>query len=91
MNDGNKQPSTRIFVSCLRATELLSKSHDAPLSGREQLALRLHLLICGWCRRYGVQIDLMGSSLREHDFMRPAGGPTLSAEARDRIRRAWKE
>lgn len=88
MNAPHHRGVSEIFVSCRRATELLSKSHDAPLTSRERLALRLHLLLCGWCRRYGRQIALVRDALRQDAATLEPRGPALSPAARERIRRA---
>lgn len=88
MSASNANENTAVFVSCRRATELLSKRHDAPLTRRERIALRLHLLICGWCRRYGQQIALVRASLLRDTATLDTRGPRLSAEARERILRA---
>lgn len=86
----NHSASSGPFPSCRRATELISKSHDAPLSFKEQLALRLHLLVCTWCRRYEKQILLLRRVMelrRADDDPRATDLPT---EARERIRNALK-
>lgn len=44
---------------CRAAAALISKRCDAPLSVAEQLRLRLHLLVCGRCRRFAGQTRLM--------------------------------
>lgn len=37
---------------CLRATQLVSMAQDAKLPIREQMELRLHLLVCQNCRNF---------------------------------------
>lgn len=44
---------------CREVTRLLSKSMDLPLSGKEKLQLRVHLLICRHCRRFSQQMQQM--------------------------------
>ena len=88
MSASNPNEKPAVFVSCRRATELLSKLQDVPLNARERLALRLHLLICGWCRRYGQQIALVRASLLRDAATLETRGPRLSAEARERILRS---
>ena len=88
MNAANDSERTGLWVSCHRATELLSKRHDAPLTSRERLALRIHLLLCTWCRRYGNQITVLHEALRLRAADGEPAGPSLSPEARKRIRAA---
>jgi predicted anti-sigma-YlaC factor YlaD len=44
---------------CKAATKLMSKQLDTPLTSREHLALRFHLLLCGACRRCEKQFQLL--------------------------------
>jgi len=41
--------------SCRKASMLVSASLDRPLSRRERIAMRLHLAICVYCRRFVKQ------------------------------------
>jgi hypothetical protein len=52
-----------MIISCLRAGELISKSMDQRLSLGEALALRLHLMICGFCSQYRAQLRLVHLAL----------------------------
>ena len=45
--------------SCAEATRLLSESQDKPLPLAARVGLRLHLAICGGCRRYRKQLEQM--------------------------------
>jgi len=49
--------------------------------------LRVHLLVCGWCRCYGKQIKFLRQAAKEHaqDELHPPL-QALSSEARERIR-----
>ncbi|HLF97550.1 MAG TPA: zf-HC2 domain-containing protein [Methylococcaceae bacterium] len=44
------------MLNCQKASQLLSQSLDRPLSFRERLSLRLHLLMCDACRRFAKQL-----------------------------------
>ncbi|MGF6148464.1 Uncharacterised protein [Kingella potus] len=41
---------------CRKATALISRQADRPLTLPEQLTLRLHLALCPQCREYARQI-----------------------------------
>ena len=45
--------------TCVEMARLASESLDHPLSWKTRLKMRLHWLICVWCRRYFKQIHLM--------------------------------
>jgi hypothetical protein len=60
---------------------------DQRLSLFEKLGLRLHLLLCGWCRRYGTQLKVLRSAAHQCEKHESLGLPqTLSPEARERIK-----
>ena len=78
--------------SCRKATRLVSDALERPLTRRERWSLRVHLLICSFCRRYRRQ-------LRRLETLLAVGGeapdgdvpPRLGAAARRRIVRALEE
>lgn len=51
----------KLYHSCRRVNELLSRRLDEPLGKAEQLQLRLHLLVCRGCRH----VDEQFAKLRE--------------------------
>lgn len=80
-----------IVPDCSSISRTLSDSFERKLSLRERWQLRLHLLACVFCRRYRRQLQVMkrvtaamDESAREDD----AQAPSLSPEARERIRKA---
>jgi hypothetical protein len=73
--------------SCREASRLQSLALDRPLSWRQRTGLRIHLVLCKWCRRYGKQLRFLRSSSQEaaqHESVLPA--QTLRVEARERIK-----
>src|SRR5271167_2120744 len=74
--------------SCREATRLQSEGLDRRLSLRQRLGLRIHLLLCKWCRRYGRQITFLRNVAQENpDKMAESVVQNLSAEARERIKK----
>ena len=47
------------MISCKRATELISKRMEEPLTISEELALRVHLFICECCEKFKQQVELL--------------------------------
>jgi hypothetical protein len=73
--------------NCREASRLQSEALDKKLSFSRRVGLRLHLLICKWCRRYGKQIRFLRSAAEQcPDHLTEAVPQKLSAEARERIR-----
>lgn len=74
------------MLSCKQASQLLSQSLDRKLMRRELVGLRLHLMLCSMCRRFGRQIAGMRKMIRrlrqqiEHDET-----VILPTEAKQRI------
>jgi hypothetical protein len=81
------------MLTCKDASHLASHRQDRPLSFRERWGLRIHLWMCGNCRRVERQIGLMRRLLRQSDQRADAevADQALSAEARERIGRALAE
>ena len=72
---------------CKTATRLQSEALDRKLPLRQRFGLRVHLLLCKWCRRYGKQITFLRNAAREHpDEMAEPVPQKLSAQARERIK-----
>ena len=74
--------------SCKAATRLQSEALDRKLPLRQRFGLRLHLMLCKWCRRYGKQITFLRDAAHEHpDELAEPVPQKLSDEARERIKR----
>jgi hypothetical protein len=74
--------------SCKAATRLQSEALDHKLPLRQRFGLRVHLMLCKWCRRYGKQIAFLRDAAHEHpDELAEPVPQKLSNEARERIKR----
>ncbi|MFO1475302.1 MAG: zf-HC2 domain-containing protein [Verrucomicrobiota bacterium] len=77
--------------NCREATRLQSLGLDRSLTFRERFGLRIHLLLCRWCRRYGKQIRFLRDAAHTHpDELVEPSPHRLSEEARDRIKNTLK-
>lgn len=80
------------MLSCKDVTRLLSESMDHSLPLGKRVGVRFHLLICKFCARYERQLLLIRETVRRlvttEDRLGESPGETLSAEARERIRKA---
>lgn len=73
--------------SCREASRLQSDALDQPLLVPKRFGLRVHLLLCKWCRRYGNQIRFLRHAAHEHsDELNEAAPHRLSPEARERLK-----
>jgi len=73
--------------TCKQATRLQSEAMDRRLSLPERVGLRLHLLLCKWCRRYAAHLKFLRSAAHECDQHEgPKAPQKLSPEARERIK-----
>jgi hypothetical protein len=79
------------MLTCKEASYLASKKLDKNLSWRESLSFKLHIMMCGLCRRYASEIKKI------HSILQKAGKTGLSAlpesiklseESRERISKA---
>lgn len=53
-----------MFLSCLRATELINKKSDSPLSCVQNLQLKAHKSMCKACSNYEKQTSLLDNALQ---------------------------
>ena len=68
----------KLFLSCLKATELLEKKLHFNLSLRERYQLRVHKMMCEACRRYEKQTVFIDNHLK---YQNPIAGSTIDVEA----------
>lgn len=55
-----------LFLSCLRATELIEKKINFELSYKEKLQLKLHINMCNACETYQKQNTIIENSIAQH-------------------------
>jgi hypothetical protein len=80
-----------IIPNCQQAARFQSEAMDKKLSFVKRVGLRLHLLICDLCRRYGKQIRFLHGAAHEHgDKFVGAGAQKLSSEAKERMKERLK-
>ena len=62
---------------------------ERKLTLRESFDLKLHLWICAWCQWYMEHLHMIRDAARAKASEAPdlTSGPTLSSEARERIKR----
>jgi hypothetical protein len=82
----------RRLPSCKELTPWMSQSLEERLPWRRQGILKLHLMICAWCRRYNEQIHALREIARRYaseDAKLPDSLTTsLTPEARQRLKEA---
>ena len=54
------------MLSCKETPQLVSRSLDARLSWSQRMAVRLHLLMCGACRRFVEQMGVIRRAARAY-------------------------
>jgi len=85
------KPFARVMAalspSCREASRLQSEALDHKLATHQRVGLRIHLLLCKWCRRYGKQIRFLRDAAHDHsdELARPVPHK-LSDSARERMK-----
>ena len=74
---------------CKEAVRLQSDALERPLSFPQRMGLRIHLLLCKWCRRYGKHIAFLRIVARDCDHVHEPV-QALPPAARERIIRSIK-
>jgi hypothetical protein len=81
----------RKLPTCQQTVQSISQSMERKLTARERINLKLHLWICAWCQWYLEHLLLIRDAARAKglESLEPdsLSGPTLSSEARERIKR----
>lgn len=81
----------RRLPACEHIIEQLSQAMDGRLRLADRVKLKLHVMICPFCERYGRQIMLLRTILRR-EAAETTGGSTirhpLPSDARERIKQA---
>jgi hypothetical protein len=74
------------MLNCKQTSLLVSQSLDRPLTWRERWAVRTHLLICVYCRRFKQQLLWIRRHLSSwQQQMADDASITLSAAAKERM------
>ena len=75
------------IMSCKQISMLISQSLDTPLPLTRRMGIRLHLMMCIFCRRYNRHLHLIHSLLvrEQKNFLE---NEKLSLQARQRILQA---
>ena len=80
---------------CREAVRLQSEQMDHPLEWWQRLGLKIHLLLCKWCRRYGRQIRFLRTASQSPPEEPSAGAaqrmpPAVRERLAERLRNAGK-
>jgi hypothetical protein len=74
------------MLSCKQVSELVSQSLDRPLTRRQRIAVRLHLLVCIACARFKRQIVLIQAMIDQFvSETEQNEALTLSLSAKERM------
>ena len=75
--------------TCAEMSRLTSRALEQPLTLKMRMKMRLHFVICAWCRRYFEQINFLHNTAPRLGLqLGELTGRGLSAEARQRIMRS---
>ena len=83
-----------VLPNCSEVAHLTSRSLDESLPRRKRIALKLHIMVCKFCRRDSEQQHLIrkliSKQLRSAEKGETGINVSLSAESRQRISKAIK-
>lgn len=86
-----KQALKALTPSCREAARLQSQQMDLSLGLAQRIGLRIHLLLCKWCRRYGIHIRFLRAASRQSAEEQEKNLPGMPTETRNRIQRKLSE
>lgn len=83
------------MLTCKEVTRLVSESLDRTLPLSQRLALRIHFMMCRYCRRFREQVifirALVNQLSGEKETESPPEWMSLSEQARGRILQTLEE
>jgi hypothetical protein len=80
---------TRVMPSCRDISQLISDGMDRNLPLRKRLSIRLHVSMCGFCRRYEKQLHLLHEGVGHYaDPEANVVEKSLSPAAEEKLERA---
>lgn len=53
------------MLNCKQNSELLSQAMDRPVTFRERIAMKMHLVMCRGCRNFEKQLEFIRKAARE--------------------------
>lgn len=59
------------MLNCKQVTEKLGAHLDGQLTAGERVAVRLHLLMCVYCRRFERHLRSLVEALRQREWVEP--------------------
>ena len=72
--------------NCAEMSRLAARSLEQPATAKTWLKMRLHFLICAWCRRYFRQLRFLHAAAPRLEWQTGGlPGRGMSAEAKRRI------
>ena len=72
--------------TCAEMSRLTSRALEQPLTFTTRIKMRLHFVICAWCRRYFKQINFLHHTAPRLGLdLGELPGRGMSAEAKQRI------
>jgi len=77
--------------TCAEMSRLTSRALEQPLTLKMRMKMRLHFVICAWCRRYFEQINFLHQSAPRLGLeLGELPGHSMSTEAKQRIKERIK-
>ena len=64
-----------LFLSCLKATELIEKRFHFELSFKEKLQLKIHTMMCDACTMYEKQSEIIEDGIQKQFHEKPPEAP----------------
>jgi hypothetical protein len=74
----------KVLPTCKEISHLTSQAMDETLPWSKRLGMRLHLMMCVWCRRNSEQLQLVRDLARKQSALQSKEAK-LSSDARDRL------
>lgn len=79
-----------LFLSCLKATELIEKKFHFKLTLTEKIQLELHKMMCDACKTYEKQSSIIEEGIKGHPHSHKVDEEQLKKQIQAKLQEASK-
>ncbi len=80
-----------MLPSCKEVAQLASENIDTPVKGNRWLKMKLHLMMCTYCRRYNKQMNLTQETICKMDNHSHDGSDDLKKQVFEKVEANYKK
>ncbi len=80
-----------MLPSCKEVSQLASENIDTPIKGNRWLKMKLHLIMCTYCRRYNKQMGLTQETICQMETHDHIESESSKKQIYEQVEKNYKE